>query len=336
MECFLSQIESQNSRQLKLGVFNPIFYDRSFDDCLKSCNNLGLDAIEIACANYTGTTHCDAGKLLANPDDLESFKKKIQDSGLLISALSCHGNPLHPSEEISKAHSQGQRNAIMLAEKLGVDRVVCFSGCPGDSDSSKYPNWVTGAWPDDYPKILEWQWKEKVIPFWQKEAEFAEKNGVDKICIEMHPGFVVYNPETMIKLRENAGKIIGTNFDPSHMFWQGIDPCVAIRELSDCMFHFHAKDTHLDSQNILKNGVVDAKRYSLLNQRSWYFRSVGYGHDAIVWKDMMSALRLIDYDYVVSIEHEDALLSREEGLRKAVDFMKGVLITEKPSETWWT
>jgi sugar phosphate isomerase/epimerase len=321
---------------LKLGVFNPILYHKTFDECLRTCQELGLDAIEIACANYTGTTHCDAKKLLEDPNELNSFKKKIQDSGLLVSALSCHGNPLHPSEEISKAHREGQRNAILLATKLGVDRIVCFSGCPGDSDSSKYPNWITSAWPEDYPKVLEWQWKEKVIPFWQKEAEFAEKNGIDKICIEMHPGFVVYNPETMLKLRENAGKIIGANFDPSHMFWLGIDPCAAIRELSGTIFHFHAKDTYLDRQNIMINGVVDAKKYIFLNQRSWYFRSVGYGHDAIVWKDMMSALRLADYDHVVSIEHEDALLSREEGLRKAVEFMKQVLITEKPSDAWWT
>ncbi len=321
---------------LKLGVFNPIFYDRTFDQCLESCKKLGLDAIEIGCANYPGTTHCDAEKLLANPDELSTFKKKIEDSGLFISALSCHGNPLHPSAQFSEAHRRGQRSAIVLAAKLGVDRVNAFSGCPGDSDSSKYPNWVTSAWPEDYPKILEWQWKEKVIPFWQNEAEFAEKNGLQKICIEMHPGFVAYNPETLLKLRENAGKVIGANFDPSHMFWQGIDPCVAIRELSGCIYHFHAKDTHLDSRNISTNGVLDTKSSSLLRQRSWYFRTVGYGHDAIVWRDIMSALRLAEYDHVVSIEHEDSLLSRDEGLKKAVEFLRQLLITEPPSRAWWT
>jgi len=321
---------------LKLGVFNPIFYDRTFEQCLETCKKLELDAIEIACANYSGTNHCDAAKLLANPEELTSFKRKIRDSGLMISALSCHGNPLHPSEEVAGPHKSGQRNAILLAQKLEVDRIVSFSGCPGDSDSSKYPNWVTSAWPQDYPKILEWQWSEKVIPFWRKEAEFAEKNGVDKICIEMHPGFVVYNSETMLRLRDGAGKVIGANFDPSHMFWQGIDPCVGIRELEGCIYHFHAKDTHLDKANISSNGVLDAKNLSLLKDRSWYFRTVGYGHDAIVWKDMMSALRLVNYDYVVSIEHEDAILSRDEGLRKAVSFLKQVLITEKSTEAWWT
>lgn len=321
---------------MKLGVFNPIFYDRSFDAFLDSCKKLGLEAIEIGCANYPGTTHIDAHRLLGNPVELSSFKKKIDDSGLMISALSCHGNPIHPSEEISTQHRLGQHDAILLASRLGVDRIVCFSGCPGDSDSSKHPNWVTCAWPPDYQKILEWQWKEKVIPFWQKEAEFAEKNGVEKICIEMHPGFVVYNTETMLELRENAGKVIGANFDPSHMFWQGIDPCVAIRALGECIYHFHAKDTHLDSENISVNGVLDTKKLSRLKQRSWYFRTVGYGHDALLWKNIISALRLVQYDYVISIEHEDALLSRDEGLRKAVSFLTEVLVSEQPAQPWWT
>lgn len=321
---------------MKLGVFNPVFYDRSFDDCLKSCVDLGLDAIEIGCANNPGTTHCDAEKLLVDSTELSAFSKKIKDSGLIISALSCHGNALHPSEEISSSNLKGQHDTILLASKLGVDRVNCFSGCPGDSDSSKYPNWVTSAWPEDYQKILEWQWDQKVIPFWQKEAEFAEKNGVDKICIEMHPGYVVYNPETLLKLRENAGKAIGANFDPSHMFWQGIDPSAAIRELAECIYHFHAKDTHLDRRNISVNGVIDVKRYTFLKQRSWYFRTVGYGQEAIVWRDIMSALRLAGYDHVVSIEHEDALMSRDEGLRKAVQFLKQIMITEKPSQAWWS
>lgn len=321
---------------MKLGVFNPIFYDVSFEQCLDSCKRLGIDAIEIGCANYPGTTHCDAGKLLANPDELATFKRKIEDSGLLVSALSCHGNPLHPSKDVSESHRKGQRDAILLAAKLGVDRIVCFSGCPGDSDSSKYPNWVTSAWPDDYPKILDWQWSKKVIPFWQSEAEFAEKIGIEKICIEMHPGFVVYNPETMLKLRKEVGKTIGANFDPSHMFWQRIDPCEAIRELSGCIFHFHAKDTHLDSRNVGINGVLDTKNYTHLKERSWYFRTVGYGHDALVWKNMASALRLAQYDYVMSIEHEDSLMSRNEGLTKAVELLKQVLITQESSKAWWT
>ncbi|MDA4130136.1 MAG: sugar phosphate isomerase/epimerase [Thaumarchaeota archaeon] len=321
---------------MKLGVFNPVFYHKSFDDALDEIKGLGLEAVEIACGNYTGNTHCNPKLLLSDSNALSAFKKKIDDRGLEISALSCHGNPLHPSPTISEAHRQVQHETIQLADKLGVDRIITFSGCPGDSESSKYPNWVTSAWPDDYPKVLEWQWKEKVIPYWREEVEFAEKNGIYKICIEPHPGFVVYNPETMLKLRHSCGKVIGVNYDPSHMFWQHIDPSVAITKLAESIFHFHAKDTFLNLQNIIVNGVLDGKSYREMKDRSWYFRSVGYGHDQIVWKDMMSALRLVGYDYVVSIEHEDMLLSREEGLKKAVEFLKPIMVREPLPEAWWT
>ena len=321
---------------MKLGVFNPVFYDRSFEEALDEIQRLGLEAVEIACGNYTGNKHCNPQQLLGDSSELSAFKKKIADRGLIISALSCHGNPLHPSPDISEAHRKVQRETIELAAKLDVDRIVTFSGCPGDSDASKYPNWVTSAWPEDYPKVIQWQWKEKVIPYWRREVEFAEKNGIYKIALELHPGFVVYNPETFLKLREHCGKVIGVNFDPSHMFWQGIDPLAAIRELGESIYHFHAKDTFLDSRNILVNGVLDAKSYSEMKDRSWYFRTVGYGHDQIVWKNMMSMLRLAGYDHVISIEHEDLLLSRDEGLRKAVEFLKPILLREKPTEAWWT
>jgi sugar phosphate isomerase/epimerase len=321
---------------MKLGVFNPIFYDRTFEQALDKIVELKLEAIEIGCGNYPGDKHCKPKVLLSDGDALTTFKKEIESRGLVISALSCHGNPLHPSSEFSKANLEVQHDTMRLAEKLGVERIVLFSGCPGDSDSSSYPNWVTSPWPEDYRKVLEWQWKEKVIPFWVREAEFAEKLGVRKICLEMHPGFVVYNPETLLRLRDAVGKQVGANFDPSHMFWQGIDPCVATRELKGCIYHFHAKDTHVEPRKVAVDGVIDPKSYSDLASRSWYFRTVGYGHDAITWKKILSALRLTGYDYVVSIEHEDALMSRDEGLRKATEFLRPIMIEEPPAEAWWT
>ena len=322
---------------MKLGVFNPIFQDRSFEEALDSIGRLGLEAIEIGCGNYPGDKHCQPKRLVSDSNALADFKTSIERRGLVISALSCHGNPLHPSESLSRAHIEVQHDAIRLAGKLGVERVVVFSGCPGDSPDAKYPNWVTSPWPEDYPKVLEWQWRERVIPFWQEEAKFARENGVEKICVEMHPGFVVYNPETLGRLREAVGeKIIGANFDPSHMFWQGIDPCMAIKRLGSSIYHFHAKDTHIDREKTSVDGVLDPKSYANLSERSWYFRTVGYGHDLLVWREMISALRIVGYDHVVSIEHEDALMSRDEGLKKAVEFLRSALIVEAPSEAWWT
>ena len=197
------------------------------------------------------------------------------------------------------------------------------------------PNWVTCAWPDDYQKILEYQWEQVLIPYWRGAAAFAAAHGVEKIALEMHPGFCVYNPETLLRLRKAVGPLIGANFDPSHLFWQGIDPVAAIRRLGDAIYFVHAKDTRLDPLNGPVNGMLDTKRFTREQERSWLFRTVGYGHDALVWKDIVSNLRLAGYDDVLSIEHEDSLMSVNEGLMKAIAMLKDVMIFEKCGGMWW-
>jgi sugar phosphate isomerase/epimerase len=194
---------------------------------------------------------------------------------------------------------------------------------------------VTTPWPPEFLDILEWQWEQKAIPYWTDAARFASDHGV-KVALEPHPGFLVYNPETALRLRAEAGPSIGVNFDPSHMYWQGIDVPSAIAALGDSIFHVHAKDVAFNARNVAVNGVLDTKSYRRMSERSWLFRSVGWGHDEIEWKRLVSALRLAGYDHVLSIEHEDALASTDEGLRAAVDLLARVVLTEPPVEPWWT
>jgi sugar phosphate isomerase/epimerase len=189
-------------------------------------------------------------------------------------------------------------------------------------------------WPPEYLKVLEWQWEKVAIPYWTKRANFAADHGV-KIAIEMHPGFLVYNPETMLKLRAAAGPSVGCNYDPSHMFWQGIDPVAAIRILGDAIFHVHAKDTEVYDRNLPITGVLDTKPYTDERNRAWVFRTCGYGHGEQWWRSFVSTLRMFSYDYVLSIEHEDSLLSAEEGLKRAARFLGGIVPGEKPGAAWW-
>ena len=289
----------------------------------------------MGCGGYPGKAHCDPAVLLSDPKKLQAFKDTFARSGLTISALSAHGNAVHPVPEIAKAYHEDFVNAVLLAEKLGVDRVVTFSGCPGGSPADRQPNWVTCAWPPEYQEIKKYQWEDVLLPYWDKTAAFAREHGINKIAFEMHPGFCVYNPETMLRIRAAIGDTLGANFDPSHLFWQGIDPVRAIRQLGDAIYFFHAKDTALDEQNVAVNGVLDSKHFSDVKNRSWVFRTIGYGHDAKVWKDMMSALRIVGYDGPISIEHEDGLMSGEEGLSKAIKFLQDVLMFEDPGEMYW-
>ena len=320
---------------MKLGVLTNLLANLPLEDALKYFKTLGIEMVEIGCGGYPGNDHANPDILLNDDKKLEEFKALIKKYDVEISALSCHGNPVHPDKEIAASYDADIRKTILLAEKLGIHQINTFSGCPGDSEGSKYPNWVVCPWPDDFGKILDWQWNEVLIPYWKDLVAFAKAHGVNKIALEMHPGFCVYNTESLLKLRAAVGPEIGANFDPSHLIWQGIDPIESIRALGDAIFHFHAKDTKIDERNTAVNGVLDTKSYGDVLNRSWVFRSVGYGNDYAYWKEMISMLKKVGYDYAISIEHEDSLMSQNEGLSKAVAFLKECIISENAGEAWW-
>lgn len=318
---------------MKVGVFTALLSQLPLPQVLDKLERLNIRTVELGTGNYPGGPHCPL-TLLSDARALRDFKTQLADRGFSISALSCHGNPLHPNAALAKNFQETSRKTVRLAEKLAVPVVIDFSGCPGDSNAAKYPNWITCPWPPEYLDVLEWQWEKKVAPYWTRHGQFAADHGV-QIAVEMHPGFVAYSPETLLKLRSIAGKSVGCNYDPSHMFWQGIDPIAAIRVLGDSIFHVHAKDTQMYPANLPKTGVLDTKKYTDERNRGWIFRTVGYGHAYGWWKEFISTLRMFGYDYVLSIEHEDSLLSPEEGLAKAAAFLNEIVIEEKPAQAWW-
>jgi sugar phosphate isomerase/epimerase len=294
-----------------------------------------VTAVELGTGGWPGSAHVDVDRLLQCAADAREYRQRVADAGLTMSALSCHGNPLHPDAARARRDDEIFRKTVCLAARLDVPVVVTFSGCPGDSPKARHPNWVTTPWPPEYLDILEWQWEHRAIPYWRDAAAFARDHGV-KVALEPHPGFLVYNVDTALRLRAAAGASLGVNFDPSHFFWQGMDPAVAIQALGDAIFHVHAKDVALNHREIALNGVLDTRSYRRLGERAWLFRTVGCGHDELTWKRIVAALRVAGYDEVMSIEHEDALASVGEGLRSAVDMLHRVLLTEPPAEAWWT
>ncbi|MCZ8516942.1 sugar phosphate isomerase/epimerase [Paenibacillus filicis] len=319
---------------MKLGVFLTLFRRHSLEDALAYVSKQGIQTVEIATGGYVGNHHLRPSEVLGNPKEIERIKKLLERYQLTISALSCHGNPLHPNPEVAEQHQRDFEQTILLAEELGVETVVNFSGCPGESETSQRPVWVTCPWPNDFSEIVAWQWEEKVLPYWERMGRLFRDHGV-KAAVEPHPGFVVYNTETALRLCKAAGEQVGINFDPSHMFWQGMDPVASILALQRRIYHFHAKDTAIYPYNNALNGVLDTKSYKDVRQRSWTFRTVGYGHGTEVWKDIVSALRTVGYDGAVSIEHEDGLMSVQEGFTKAVRFLQEILITETSGEMYW-
>ena len=320
---------------MKLGVFTVPLFEKTLEETLEYLSGLGVEAVELGAGGYPGAAHLDVSKILQEDSEVDRIKKLLKKYNMVISAISAHGNALHPQKEIADKFHGDFLNAVRVAQRLEVDTVITFSGCPGDSEGSLYPNWVTCAWPEDYSKILKWQWEEKVIPYWKETSEFCKAHGVNKIAFEMHPGFSVYNTTSLLKLREAVGDIIGANFDPSHLIWQGMDPSICIKELKGAIYHVHAKDTQMNQANTWKKGVLDTGHYGDVLDRSWVFRTVGYGSGEKLWKDMISALVAIGYNGAISIEHEDSLMSIREGLEKAIFFLKDIIIKDDPTEMWW-
>lgn len=319
---------------MKLGVFDPVFGKLELEPMLDRIGQLGLQAVEIGAGNYPGDARCKPAELLRDAAARGRFADAFASRDLSISALSCHGNPIHPNADRAAADDRVFRDTVRLAGELGVGVVNLFSGCPGDGPNASQPNWVTCAWPPEFSEIVAWQWEEVVLPYWRSAGAFASEHGV-RLGFEMHPGFVVYNPKTLLRLRAEVGEVIGANLDPSHLFWQGIDPIVAIRDLKEAIYHVHAKDTALDPYNVARNGVLDLERYDDVANRSWVFRSVGDGHDLLFWKRFVSALRVAGYDHVLSIEHEDSLASIDEGLARAIGTLRQAVLAEPAGAMWW-
>ncbi|MFP3904584.1 MAG: sugar phosphate isomerase/epimerase family protein [Armatimonadota bacterium] len=321
---------------MKIGALSAAWSADPLEEVLDYFAEQGLQTIEIGTGGYPGDAHCDPQELLDDDAACDAFVEAIESRGMELSALSCHGNPLHPDEALAQEHHEAFVATVKLANKIGITEVNGFSGLPGGSPADKTPNWVVAPWPEDHLEALEYQWK-VAIEYWKEQNDFLEENDVN-MCFEMHPNFLVYNPETLIKLRRECGDRMCANFDPSHLFWQGIDASAALRwiaESGDVVKHFHAKDSLVYEWNSKVNGVLDTKHYGDEINRSWIFRTVGYGHGQEIWKDMISTLRMIGYDGTLSIEHEDSLMTANEGFEKAIAFLKETVIEALPGEMTW-
>ena len=319
---------------MRIGVFMVLFQGLPFEQALDRAVKAGVSAVEIGAGGLTGNAHCPREALLASAERRDEYREALQRRGLILSALCCQCEPLHPNPAVAQEADKFFRETVQLASLLGVPVVTSLSGAPAGAPGDTSPNWVTCPWPPYFLKILDYQWNQVGIPYWREAARFAADHGV-KIACEMHPGMLIYNVESLLRMREAAGPAFGCNFDPSHLFWNGVDITAAIRQLGDCIFHVHGKDCYVDQLNIAVNGCNDPKPYDQVLRRAWTFRTLGYGHDSKTWKDIVSTLRAVGYDYVISIEHEDALMSVAEGLSKAVALLREVLIAEAPGPMYW-
>jgi len=319
---------------MHIGVFSVLYQNLPFDQALDKIASAGATAVEIGSGGLPGSHHCPVDQLLTSKEKRQDYLNAVESRGMIISALSCHWDPISPDKKVAMESDAVFRKSVELAQKLDVPVVNMLSGLPAGAPGDVSPNWVTCPWPPHFLEILDYQWNQVGIPYWREAAEFAEAHHVN-IGVEMHPGMLIYNVETLLRMRDACGTALGSNFDPSHLFWNGVNPVAAIRKLGDAIVHVHGKDCYVDHLNVAINGCNDHKPYNKISQRSWTFRTIGYGHDIKVWKDIVSALRMVGYDHTISIEHEDGLMSFDEGLAKGLAALKEAVTIETLGEMFW-
>ena len=308
---------------MRIGMVTDSLGHLPLDDLLHTAAELGIEMLEFPCGNWSSAPHIKLDAMLESAQLRVEFLAKLRDHGLALSALNCSGNPLHPGEP-GKRHQAVTSQTIRLAGMLGVDRVVLMSGCPGGPGDAN-ANWVTTAWPPEAARVLAWQWDEILIPYWKELVAEAKSVGVSKLCLELHGQQNVYNVATLFRLRDMVGPVVGANFDPSHLFWMGADPLAATRALAPAIYHVHAKDTRIDAGVAAVNSFIDTTPTERLPDRSWSYVTLGYGHDLRWWREFCTLLRLVGYDDVLSIEHEDQMLPPLEGVRRSVELLRAVI-----------
>ena len=308
---------------MRIGLTTDSLSYLKFDELVETAAGLGIQTLEFGCGNWSSAPHLNLNTLLESEAERNNFLAKIRAHGLEISALNCSGNQLAPGER-GKAHAEVVKKTFKLAGLLGVRRIVMMSGLPG-GPGDQNANWIITAWPPEVHDILRYQWDAVAIPYWRDLAREDQANAIEKICIEQHGHQLVYNTDTIFKLRNAVGEIVGINFDPSHALWMGGDPLRAIRELRGAIYHVHAKDTRVDPHNSALNTVLETKVNERISERAWNYVTLGYGHAELWWRDFVSQLKQIGYDDVLSIEHEDLNLPPLVGVERSVDLLKNII-----------
>lgn len=290
-----------------------------FADMLDFCSAQQVDALEIGTGNWSSAPHIDLQELLSDRVARDRWYDAIRSHGLELCALNCSGNPLADEKDLTVTEQ-----TFELAYHLGVKKVVMMSGLPAGCKGDKTPVWIITSWPPETQDVLEYQWNEVAVPAWKSLVKIAKDCGITQIALENHGMQLVYNPETLFRLRNAVDPIIGMNLDPSHLFWMGGDPIEAARVLGEghALYHVHGKDSRMERRLAGPNGALDTKPIDAFCERSWNYVAVGAGHGTQWWKEFLSVVRMTGYDEVISLEMEDLTLPMLEGHLASLQVLK--------------
>jgi sugar phosphate isomerase/epimerase len=307
---------------VRIGLILDSLSEMTLPQALDAAAELGVQAVEIPTGNWSSAPHVDLAELTSSAAARRSLADAVSSRGLTIENFNCSGNQFHPRH--GAQHAKVIEDTIRLSSEFGLSKVVMMSGLPAAPGDSM-PNWITSAWPPDIIPLLEHQWNEVAIPYWEKLVPIAGSCGVTRIALELHPQQLVYNVSSFRRLRAAVGDVVGVNMDPSHLMFMGADPLAAIDVLGDAVYHVHAKDTQI-TDKARYDSCYETLPSAAWRERSWNYVTLGRGHPdgASFWRRFVEHLHAAGYDGVLSIEHEDVALSQLEGVTQAVRLLQEV------------
>jgi len=308
--------------------------DRPWEAALDAAVERGVGWVEACGGGHIPTRHFDPVELAGDGRALVRFRETLEARDLRLSALACHGNPLHPDRARADADHAALAAMCRIAPDLGVTHINLLAGLPAGGPGDTTPNWVVNSVFPGLDDTYRWQWEERVLPYWRGAAALAADAGV-VLCVEPHPADVVYNTQTFARLRSEAGPAIGMNFDPSHLWWQGIDPLAVIETVGPDIRTCHVKDLEASRRRIEVDGVLSCSAYERWDERPWTFSTPGYGHPELFWAQLVTALRRAGYDGVLSIECEDPFMTPDDTFARSVELLRRVLPEHAPPEVDW-
>jgi len=312
---------------MRISVYSDSLPKLSRRDLFAWCAERGVTDIELGVGSWGPwpRPHLDIATV-GDAAERDRLAGELREFGIRLAAVNAAGNLLHP-DPAKRADAQSRfKAAVELAVSLGVKRVITMSGCPAGPAGgglSVFPCWATSA---DDERIFDWQMSEVVGPYWRETSHWLAKEAPEiMVCLELHPGVTVFSAAGFGALTPYVGRNIGLNMDPSHFWWQGIDPVTVVEEYGDRIGYAHGKDTLLYPDRIRRQGVLHFSPPSDPSKAPWHFVSVGEGHDDATWTALIKALQKAGYDDVVSIEHEDPRYDGEEGTRRSLEGLQRAL-----------
>lgn len=308
---------------MKLSYVTDSLGKLPFEEMLDRVEAMGIDTVEMTTGGWSPAPHLRLDELLADKIKRIHFQDALKKRNIELCALNCSGNPLDPGS-LGKIHQEVTEKTMELANLLGVKKVIMMSGLPPACVEDKTPNWIsyTISWPPELKDMLNYQWNDVAIPYWKKLVKKAASCGVEKIALENFSSQLVYNPQTLFRLRDAVGPVVGLNLDPSHLLWMGADPIASARALGTAIHHVHGKDVRLERGIVDINGVIETQEVTDVATRAWNYVAVGCGQDLKWWKEFFSVVRMMGYNGPVSLEMEDLTMSIEAGIATSVDALK--------------